>query len=285
MNPETRAIWLFFWVKRKLGFSQLGRPARGAARPSKRDLRSLSVERTSIHGREVINLSPRAPKRQMVYLHGGGYVQPIAKQHWQLVAKLAREADCKVIVPLYGLAPSHTVDEALSLMSEVLDGLDELPLILGGDSAGGGLALSLAQSDQWKRRVKLMLLISPWVEADFGDDESKRLEKIDPWLSSQALSYIAGVWSGVGDRLRVEVSPLRGEHEGLPAIKLFLGDVDLLYPQGKKLEDSLKSAGVDLEVCEARGALHVYPLIPTREGREAQIAILDIVRSVNHHSV
>ena len=277
MNPETRAIWLFFWIKRKLGFSQLGRPARPPARPSKKDLRGLVLERGVISGRDVLTLSPPTPKRQLVYLHGGGYVQPIAKQHWQLVTKIAREADCKVILPLYGLAPKNTVDDALDLMTEVLDRLDDLPLVLGGDSAGGGLALALAQKQQWQSRVQLLLLISPWVEARFHDEESRGLEKIDPWLSAEALSYIAGVWSGVGDASRLEVSPLRGTFEGLPTTQLFLGDVDLLYPQGRELAMALRSSSVDLQLHEVSGALHVYPLIPTRDGLEAQNLIVDTV--------
>jgi monoterpene epsilon-lactone hydrolase len=277
MNPETRAIWLFFWIKRKLGLSQLGRPARPPARPSKKDLRGLVLEREVISGRDVLTLSPPTPKRQMVYLHGGGYVQPIAKQHWQLVTKIAREADCKVILPLYGLAPKNTVDDAIALMTQVLDRLDDLPLVLGGDSAGGGLALALAQKQQWQSRVQLLLLISPWVEARFHDEESMGLEKIDPWLSAEALSYIAGVWSGVGDASRLEVSPLRGTFEGLPATQLFLGDVDLLYPQGRELAMALRSSSVDLQLHEVSGALHVYPLIPTRDGLEAQNLIVDTV--------
>ena len=277
MNPETRAIWLFFWIKRRLGLSQLGRPARPPARPSKKDLRGLVLDREVISGRDVYTLSPPTPKRQMVYLHGGGYVQPIAKQHWQLVTKIAREADCKVILPLYGLAPKNTVDDALALMTEVLDRLDDLPLVLGGDSAGGGLALALAQKQQWQSRVQLLLLISPWVEARFHDEESMGLEKIDPWLSAEALSYIAGVWSGVGDASRLEVSPLRGTFEGLPTTQLFLGDVDLLYPQGRELAMALRSSSVDLQLHEVSGALHVYPLIPTRDGLEAQNLIVDTV--------
>lgn len=277
MNPETRAIWLFFWIKRRLGLSQLGRPARPPARPSKKDLRGLVLEREVISGRDVYTLSPPTPKRQLVYLHGGGYVQPIARQHWQLVTKIAREADCKVILPLYGLAPRNTVDDALALMTQVLDRLDDLPLVLGGDSAGGGLALALAQKQQWQSRVQLLLLISPWVEARFYDDESKRLERIDPWLSAEALSYVAGVWSGVGDASRLEVSPLRGTFEGLPATQLFLGDVDLLYPQGRELAMALRSSSVDLQLHEVSGALHVYPLIRTRDGLEAQNLIVDTV--------
>jgi monoterpene epsilon-lactone hydrolase len=277
MNPETRAIWLFFWIKRRLGLSQLGRPARPPARPSKKDLRGLLLEREVISGRDVYTLSPPEPKRQLVYLHGGGYVQPIAKQHWQLATKIAREADCKVILPLYGLAPRNTVDDALRLMNEVLDRLDDLPLVLGGDSAGGGLALALAQTKKWQSRTQLLLLISPWVEASFQDEESKHLEKIDPWLSAEALGYIAGVWSGVGDVARLEVSPLRGTLEGLPATQLFIGDLDLLYPQGRELATALRSSNVDLQLHEESGALHVYPLIPTRDGLEAQKLIIDTV--------
>jgi acetyl esterase/lipase len=68
------------------------------------------------------------------------------------------------------------------------------PIVLMGDSAGGGLALAIAQRD-WKFVSKL-ILISPWVDSEFAD-ETKMYEKRDPWLSASSLRYIATVWSGV----------------------------------------------------------------------------------------
>ena len=54
---------------------------------------------------EVYTLQPRPPPcgRVVLYLHGGVYCRPIAKQHWSFLQWLVGEEGCTVIVPLYPL--------------------------------------------------------------------------------------------------------------------------------------------------------------------------------------
>ncbi|MEL0200250.1 MAG: hypothetical protein VW959_02740, partial [Aquiluna sp.] len=103
MSPVMRFIWLFFMVKKKLGLSRLGRPARAAARPTRSQLKGLALETNELGGFQLdIVRSSSAPQRAVIYLHGGGYVQPIAKQHWDLITKISRETRSVVYVPRYG---------------------------------------------------------------------------------------------------------------------------------------------------------------------------------------
>ena len=100
VNPVMRIVWLFFMAKKKLGLTRLGRPARPPAMPTSKQLRGLSIKTKVVGGfplRVVKGSSPS--ERVVVYLHGGGYVQPIAKQHWDLIAKIARETSSTVFVP------------------------------------------------------------------------------------------------------------------------------------------------------------------------------------------
>ena len=278
MNPVMRIVWLFFMAKKKLGLTRLGRPARPPAMPTSKQLRWLSIDTKVVGGfplRVVKGSSPS--ERVVVYLHGGGYVQPIAKQHWDLIGKIARETSSTVFVPRYGLASRHNVDDALGFLELVrkeVAGLG-LPVVIAGDSAGGGLALTIAQQGSWQQITKRLILIAPWVDSEWNYEDFERYENRDPWLLSQSLRYIAIVWSNRGDYKRVEVSPLRGEMRGLPPTSIYVGDYDLLYQDALALETKLDAAGIENTLHFQPGALHVYPLIPSPEGSAAVRKMLD----------
>ena len=278
MNPVMRIVWLFFMAKKKLGLTRLGRPARPPAMPTSKQLRGLSIETKVVGGFPLHVVKSSSPsERVVVYLHGGGYVQPIAKKHWDLIGKIARETSSTVFVPRYGLASRHNIDDAigfLELVRKEVAGLG-LPVVIAGDSAGGGLALTIAQQGSWQKITKRLILIAPWVDSEWSYEDFERYEKRDPWLLSQSLRYIAIVWSGRGDYKRVEVSPLRGELRGLPPTSIYVGDYDLLYQDALALKMKLAASGIENTLHFQPGALHVYPLIPSPEGTAAVRKILD----------
>ncbi|MGA0413515.1 MAG: alpha/beta hydrolase [Aquiluna sp.] len=273
-----RIVWLFFMAKKKLGLTRLGRPARPPAMPTSKQLRGLSIDTKVVGGFPLHVVKSSSPsERVVVYLHGGGYVQPIAKQHWDLIAKIARETSSTVFVPRYGLASRHNVDDALGFLELVrkeVAGLG-LPVVIAGDSAGGGLALTIAQQSSWQQITKRLILIAPWVDSEWNYEDFECYENRDPWLLSQSLRYIAIVWSGRGDYKRVEVSPLRGEMRGLPPTSIYVGDYDLLYQDALALKMKLAAAGIENTLHFQPGALHVYPLIPSPEGTAAVRKMLD----------
>jgi len=246
--------------------------------PTSKQLRGLSIETKVVGGFPLHVVKSSSPsERVVVYLHGGGYVQPIAKKHWDLIGKIARETSSTVFVPRYGLASRHNIDDAigfLELVRKEVAGLG-LPVVIAGDSAGGGLALTIAQQGSWQKITKRLILIAPWVDSEWSYEDFERYEKRDPWLLSQSLRYIAIVWSGRGDYKRVEVSPLRGELRGLPATSIYVGDYDLLYQDALALKMKLAASGIENTLHFQPGALHVYPLIPSPEGTAAVRKILD----------
>ena len=278
MNPVMRIVWLFFMAKKKLGLTRLGRPARPPAMPTSKQLRGLRIETKIVGGFPLHVVKSSSPsERVVVYLHGGGYVQPIAKQHWDLIGKIARETSSTVFVPRYGLASRHNIDDAigfLELVRNEVAGLG-LPVVIAGDSAGGGLALTIAQQGSWQKITKRLILIAPWVDSEWSYEDFERYENRDPWLLSQSLRYIAIVWSNRGDYKRVEVSPLRGELRGLPPTSIYVGDYDLLYQDALALKMKLAASGIENTLHFQPGALHVYPLIPSPEGTAAVRKILD----------
>ncbi|MEY3971610.1 MAG: hypothetical protein RLY84_3 [Actinomycetota bacterium] len=267
MSLVMRIVWLYFLLRRKLGLAKIGQPPRPPAQPSKKQLRGLEISKDLIDGFAVYSVQPAVSSRTVVYLHGGGYVQPIASQHWELITRLARETNSRFEVVCYGLSPTYTVDSALKLLEKIKNKVSSLrPLVLMGDSAGGGLALTIAQNG-WSFVSKL-ILISPWVDSEFSEEVSLYAKR-DPWLNPSALQYIATVWSGDGSWKRLEVSPLRASMRGLPPTTLFVGDYELFYPDVMKLAQKMKQEGVSVNLDFQAGGMHVYPLIPSPEGNRA----------------
>jgi epsilon-lactone hydrolase len=209
----------------------------------------------------------RTPRRTVVYVHGGGFVGAIDLFHVRYAARLARALDARVVLPDYPLAPEHTWrdshDALVALVRRHLDAGEDV--VLAGDSAGGNIALAVAQSlrDAGGPQPSRLLLISPWVDLTESTPDTATLDDVDPWLMLGKLRAYAGWWAGSPEDLaRPEVSPALGSLEGLPPALMFFGTRDLLLPGGRLLVRRAELAGWPLTYVEQPDLLHVYPLLP-----------------------
>ena len=248
----------------------------------------LRVERVVDGPHPVLRVRPagdREPQRQLLYLPGGAYINPVVRQHWQLVAQLAQQADAAVTVPLYPLAPRHSHRDALPFVraqyQRLLDAHGPQALTLAGDSAGGGLALALAQQlrDVGLPQPARLLLISPWVDLHLpeGDAELQALAVRDPMLDLPGLREAARLWADGEPLDAPSLSPLHGRLDGLAEMAVFIGTRDLLWPGVRRLRDKAEAAGAALHYVEAPGMLHAWPLLPVAEARMARRQMLDFI--------
>lgn len=275
-----RAIKTLFGIRKRLGLARLGRKPKSAALPPANILKQLQISSDYEFGFELNTVTPAtSPERVIIYLHGGGYVNPIAKQHWQLIAQLALETNAIVMVPRYGLAPKHVVSEALDFVRKVYERAKEheLEIVFAGDSAGGGLAAASIQQLGIQAQVSKLVLISPWLGSDFDHPDLAQLEKHDPWLIPDNLRAIAQAWSGTGNHQDVRVSPIRGGFAGFPKTLLMIGQWDVLLFDSRLLETHLVASQVDHIYEEIEKVLHVYPLLPTPEGAAARRRIVGFI--------
>lgn len=86
-------------------------------------------------------------ERIILYLHGGAYVNEIANLHIIFCDKLAKKTNSTVFAPIYPLAPNHTYEETYLIVKDMYDLLLKFkkPIIIMGDSAGGGLSASFCE--------------------------------------------------------------------------------------------------------------------------------------------
>jgi epsilon-lactone hydrolase len=280
MSLEMQVIKTLFGIRKRLGLARLGRKAKTAALPPASIHKQVRISSDFDFGFELNTVNPPAKtKRVIIYLHGGGYVNPIAKQHWQLIAQLSVETEALVYVPRYGLAPEHNVSEAIEFVSKVFARAKvlNLEIIFAGDSAGGGLAAASIAQLGIQAEVSKLVLISPWLGSDFDHPELPKVEKHDPWLIPENLREIAKVWSGNGDHRDKRVAPINCDFAGFPKTFLMIGTWDVLLFDSRLLMTRLLEAGVDHQYEELSEVLHVYPLLPTPEGIAARRRIVGFI--------
>lgn len=250
--------------------------------PPKRLGRRAAIVRRD-HGEwPVYELTPTdgtRPRRAVVFLHGGGYVNEIAGQHWSLAGELVRAGAVRVVVPIYPLGSragaTRVVAAAADLVAAVMDEAGDAEVVVMGDSAGGGLALATAQALRNRgRSPRRLVLISPWLDVRTSDPASREIEPRDRMLGVPGLLEAATDWAGDLPLDDPRVSPLLGSLAGLPPITVLTGTNDLLHPDSTRLRTLAADAGIEVEWIEGTGQQHDWPLFPTPEGRAARTQIV-----------
>lgn len=233
-------------------------------------------------GWPVYTLTPTksTPVGSVVYLHGGGWVNEIAKQHWQLAAQIAADASTVVTVPIYPLAPFGTSEPVTNQVVTIAEAniSSYRSVVLAGDSAGGQIALCAAMALRDKGVIlPATVLISPAVDLTFSNPRIPEVQPTDPWLGVPGGLVFAELWSGPRLLTDAVVSPLFGNFDRLGPLTVFSGTHDILNPDARLLVAKAEAAGVEVRFTEMTGQLHVYPLLPTSVGASAR---RDIVTSI-----
>jgi len=229
------------------------------------------------------------PGRALLFLHGGGFQFGSIASDGELAARLGRAAGMRVLFPEYRLAPEHPFPAALDDVRaawtwlRVDQGMPAASLAIAGDSAGGGLSVSLlvAERDAGEPLPAATVLMSPTV--DLTSSGASMTERVDqdpistPELLRQlAVDYLAGV-----DPRTPTASPLFAPLAGLPPLLIVTGTADLLLSDSERLAESARFAGVDVTLELGEGLPHVYPLADGTP--EAARATAEIGRFLRAH--
>jgi monoterpene epsilon-lactone hydrolase len=255
----------------------------GAGEPPASFHKQCAVEVREVAGHKVFTARPQGggPARgQILYLPGGGYVNPPSILHWWFIAKLVRTLGVTCTVPLYPLAPEHQCDESLAFTGDVYrrlvteHGADKI--VVMGDSAGGGLALALLQ--QTGITPAGLMLDAPWLDASVSDPSQVEIGRGDWLLNAFTLRTWGRWWGGGRDLENPMVSPLFGDLSLLPPTLMFCGSLDILVADARRLA---AAAPGKVRYIEALGLMHVYPLMPFfPEARSAWLEIEPFVGRV-----
>lgn len=241
------------------------------------------------HGMQVYYFNEDCMKENstvLLYIPGGGYLNPPLKYHWKIINRLSQEANCTVVMPIYLKVPNYTCDEAYDAMIDFYkdfstrDGIERI--IIAGDSSGGGMSLVLSQlvRDNYPKLLQPeeIILIAPWMDVSMDNEHICEYESVDPMLDIYGAKEIGKLWAGKRDVHDPMVSPIYGTFENLGYITVFIGTRDMLCPDCLYFSDILKEKGIDRTLVVKEGLDHPYPLFPTPEAAQAQDMMIEIIK-------
>jgi epsilon-lactone hydrolase len=237
---------------------------------------TLSVSERQVAGRSVWEIAPKTgkPSAHILYFHGGGYVYPAVNVHWGFFAHLAEKHGLAITAPLYPLAPEADAEEAtafaLATYRDFLDRHDG-PFVLGGDSAGGGLAAAtvMAARDAGLRLPSGLALVCPWLDGTASHPDQPAIEPRDSILGIPGIREAAKRYARDLPITDPKISPINGNWDGLPPILSFGGGDDILVTDARALKVKLPATDYD----ERAGLMHDWPLFFLPESRVAQAKI------------
>lgn len=211
---------------------------------------------------------PSQQGRVMLYLHGGAFFAGSPATHRALCAQLAHAAQMPVVVPDYRLAPEYPFPAALMDVYSVYQALREQgyradQIVVAGDSAGGGLALMLAQKlrIQAQPMPSCLLLLSPYLDYTFAQRSHQERAGREAMLSVAVLQRgIEALQGESGGPSAAELSPLSGDLSGLPPLCIQVGTEEILYDDAIVLAEQAKHAGTEVRLEVYEGLWHVFQL-------------------------
>jgi epsilon-lactone hydrolase len=225
----------------------------------------------------------RAPEaddtRVLLFFHGGGYCSGSILSHRSLVTAAGRAAGIRTLAVAYRRAPEHPFPAALDDAERAwrwlrARGYGAERIVVGGDSAGGGLTLAL-----WQRLraagedpPAALWLLSPWTDLTLSGASLEARDAVDPLLHRPYLTELAAAYLGErADPRDPLVSPLFADLTGLPPTLLHVGTDEVLLDDALRLIARASAADADITLHAWPHMIHAFPLWSAglREGREA----------------
>lgn len=236
---------------------------------------------------EPLKVSPRGV---ILYLHGGAYVFGSAGTHRELAGRLARLSGRAVFLPEYRLAPEHPFPAAhedarlaYRRLLELGHRPDEITVV--GDSAGGGLTLSLALGlrDAGEPLPAKLVLLSPWTDLVPADSYDADLVRRDPMIDTEFGKAAARSYYRDHDPKHPLISPLYADLAGLPPMLIHVGSEEVLLPDSQRFAERAAAAGVVVDLQVWQDLWHVWHLFGSVLP-DARRAHADIVRFILNSS-
>jgi acetyl esterase/lipase len=241
-----------------------------ALQPYPADVTAAEVSLGSVRAIELAVRGQAADnpvRSDVLYFHGGGYVAGSARTGTHLAAELARRAGGRALSVDYRLAPEHpypaAVQDGLAAYAGLLEsGASPARVVLGGDSAGGGLAVAtlLAARERGLPQPAAVAVFSPWADISRSGASMRTKDGTDPLFSYAAMGWYADRYISDGDRSAPLASPVFAALAGLPPMLIQVGSHEVLLDDAVRLAAAAGRDDVDVTLRVAPEGTHVFQL-------------------------
>jgi epsilon-lactone hydrolase len=202
------------------------------------------------------------PGRRLLYVHGGGYGLGSAEAFRNLASQIARRARADAFLPDYRLAPEHPFPSAIEDVLAAYRGLlalGDARIVVAGDSAGGGLALALLSILRAEGALPAgVAVMSPWTDLGLAGASLESRADADPIFTRGVLQAMADNYAQGADQTDPRMSPLYAPLDGLPPIRIDVGDDEVLLDDSVRFAARAAEAGVDVSLSIWAGMPHVF---------------------------
>lgn len=214
----------------------------------------------------------RLPPAALVYYHGGGFVVGGLHSHDSVCAELCAASGLDVVSVDYRLAPEHVhpahFEDALWAFRAIA--AEGLPVVVGGDSAGGNLAAAVALAERGRHRAPIgQLLIYPGLGGEKLGLRSYTEHARAIHLTARDVAYYKRIRAGgTPPDADPTFAPLATESfAGAAPCIVITADIDPLRDDGDEYVKRLQSAGVPAHWTNEPGLVHGYLRARTMSGR------------------
>ncbi|MFY8048571.1 MAG: alpha/beta hydrolase [Erythrobacter sp.] len=221
----------------------------------------------------IITPDERKGDGALILFHGGGFVFGRPEDIFPKAALFAKALGVPVICPAYRLAPQAPFPAALddgyaawhrTLARAAEMAINPAKIVIGGYSAGGGLAANLVQRlhDEGGIQPAGQLLVYPML-----DDRTASRHELD------AVNH--SIWRNTSNRfawpaylgtrrdpaaIPYAVAARRSDLSGLPPTWIGVGTCDLFLDEDRAYARRLEEAGVTVSYDEVAGAIHAFDM-------------------------
>jgi epsilon-lactone hydrolase len=221
----------------------------------------LRIEQSALGAIPVESIIPdnAHPKRVFFHLHGGGYVLGSPAGSRPFTTAFALTTRSRVVSVDYRLAPENphpaAVMDAVAAYGALLaDGHQPGDLVIGGESAGGGLAIAtlIAARDKRLPMPACAIVISPWTDLRCRSDSFSSKAGVDPMLTRKSLTEMADAYLAGANASAPLASPALADLTGLPPILIHVGSEEVLL-------DDAHALARNAQACRVEAAIEVWP--------------------------
>ena len=250
---------------------------------------AIAAERIKIGRVPALVLHPRegSPKCGVLWIHGGGYVTGMKEMvYMSRAASLVTKFGALVVSPGYRLAWQKpypaAFDDCYAVLGWMADhaaalGFPRDKLIVGGESAGGGLAAAVCMKAR-DRGVPVAFQLPLYPMLSDLDTESSRDNRGRIWNTRRNhFSWRLYLRGAAKKDVSPYASPARQtDYRGLPPCYTFVGDGEPFYAETLRYVDALRAAGVPAEADVYHTNVHAFDMLyPQQEISQTAIAAFE----------
>ncbi len=221
----------------------------------------------AVPGLSVLAPGADASTGCLLYFHGGGYFFGSPRTHQAMLAHLSARTGMMAVLPAYRLAPENpfpgAVEDALQSYRALLaQGVAAEKIVLGGDSAGGGLALALLSQLRLYDlpQPRCCFALSPWTDLSGASPSMHSNAASEAVLPPERMPEVAARYlqgAAVDDP---RASPLFADFSGAAPVYLTASTSEILRDDTTRMMEALKSQDVTVRMDICHAVPHVWQL-------------------------